>query len=273
MKRIAYWFINTDSIIILQQFCEIDGFEPLELPPDGAPAESYLFYITDSDEHIDRELPPNTPRCLVTSASRVSYKTFLMHTDHSIKSYRLLIDRIFHGDKLWNTVQGISCGTFLKECYIDNNLTNVERFVCLMTEDVLEYCSFSEVEKIRVGFSEMITNAIEHGNLGITSKEKHNATEAGTYYNLLKERLGNRNFSKRRVLCRVGVFADRLDILIRDEGEGFDINKIPSPRDTELLMNLHGRGILIARAYFDEIKYNESGNEVTLIKRFTPNSL
>ena len=32
-------------------------------------------------------------------------------------------------------------------------------------------------------------------------------------------------------------------------------------------MKLHGRGMIISKKIFDEIRYNEAGNSVTLIKR------
>jgi anti-sigma regulatory factor (Ser/Thr protein kinase) len=34
------------------------------------------------------------------------------------------------------------------------------------------------------------------------------------------------------------------------------------------LLDLHGRGILITRAYFDSVSYNDKGNEVMLTKAF-----
>ncbi len=57
-----------------------------------------------------------------------------------------------------------------------------------------------------------------------------------------------------------------LTVTITDQGKGFDTTKLPDPTDKECLLKLHGRGIFITRMYFSKIKYNEKGNEVTLIK-------
>jgi anti-sigma regulatory factor (Ser/Thr protein kinase) len=35
----------------------------------------------------------------------------------------------------------------------------------------------------------------------------------------------------------------------------------------ESLLRFNGRGILLTRIYYDEVRYNEKGNEVTLVRR------
>ena len=52
--------------------------------------------------------------------------------------------------------------------------------------------------------------------------------------------------------------------IIRDEGPGFDPNKVPDPTAPENLEAVCGRGIWLMRSLMDEVDYNETGNEVTL---------
>ena len=47
-------------------------------------------------------------------------------------------------------------------------------------------------------------------------------------------------------------------------GVGFDISKLPDPRDPENLVRASGRGVLMMRMFMDEVSWNESGNEVTM---------
>ena len=122
---------------------------------------------------------------------------------------------------------------------------------------------------MRVGISEMLTNSIEHGNLEITADEKFKATEEGTYYDLLNERLSNKELAERTTHINIDLRDNTLTVTITDQGKGFDTTKLPDPTDTEHLLKLHGRGIFITRMYFSEIKYNKKGNEVTLIKRLS----
>ena len=51
-----------------------------------------------------------------------------------------------------------------------------------------------------------------------------------------------------------------------DEGEGFDPGVIPDPRADENLEKPGGRGIMLMRAYMDEVAFNERGNEVRMTK-------
>ena len=136
-----------------------------------------------------------------------------------------------------------------------------------MTAEFVLFFKFSELEKMRVGISEMLTNSIEHGNLEITADEKFKATEEGTYYDLLNERLSDKRLAERTTHINIDLRDNTLTVTITDQGKGFDTTKLPDPTDTEHLLKLHGRGIFITRMYFSEIKYNQKGNEVTLIKR------
>jgi hypothetical protein len=52
-----------------------------------------------------------------------------------------------------------------------------------------------------------------------------------------------------------------------DEGEGFDVAKIPDPRDPDNLFKTSGRGVLIIHNVMDAVQYNERGNRITMIKK------
>jgi anti-sigma regulatory factor (Ser/Thr protein kinase) len=56
--------------------------------------------------------------------------------------------------------------------------------------------------------------------------------------------------------------------VIRDEGKGFDMAKIPDPTDPENLVLPYGRGVMLINCFMDEVRYNDVGNEVTMIKRY-----
>jgi DNA-binding response OmpR family regulator len=72
---------------------------------------------------------------------------------------------------------------------------------------------------------------------------------------------------------------DNVTLIIRDQGPGFNPSRIPhaaSDEDpiahldvrNELGIREGGFGIMLARGLVDEFRYNETGNEVTLVKRF-----
>ena len=53
---------------------------------------------------------------------------------------------------------------------------------------------------------------------------------------------------------------------VRDEGPGFDPSKLPDPTDPANLEKISGRGLLLMRTFMDEVRFNATGNEVTMVK-------
>jgi serine/threonine-protein kinase RsbW len=54
---------------------------------------------------------------------------------------------------------------------------------------------------------------------------------------------------------------------VEDEGDGFNPESVPDPRDPENLERPSGRGLLLMRHYLTEVRYHGRGNRVTLCKR------
>jgi DNA-binding response OmpR family regulator len=90
---------------------------------------------------------------------------------------------------------------------------------------------------------------------------------------------GNSHESDRLVNITYRVYDDRLEIVVRDQGTGFDRESLPHaaiPGDPfshldvrdKLGLRAGGFGLLICQGMVDEMRYNDIGNEVTLIKQF-----
>jgi len=81
---------------------------------------------------------------------------------------------------------------------------------------------------------------------------------------------GNRNDPSKHVWLRFEIFSDRLEIRVRDQGNGYDPSKVPNPLTQENLLAVSGRGIFLMRTFMDEVRVNTregQGAEVTLVKR------
>lgn len=137
-----------------------------------------------------------------------------------------------------------------------------------ITRDLLKCIKPDDVNSLRLGLREIIVNAIEHGNLEITYEDKTNALIFETYRELLHERRLSRQNKNKKVSISYSFHEDRVRYIIKDCGSGFDFKKMMQQDGDSINRQLlqHGRGILIAKTVFDEILYNETGNEVTLIK-------
>jgi serine/threonine-protein kinase RsbW len=80
-------------------------------------------------------------------------------------------------------------------------------------------------------------------------------------------RHGNRLDATKTVEVRFDVDEAEARICIRDQGPGFHPDDVPDPTIDENLEKPSGRGIMLMRAYMDVVEFNESGNEVRMVKR------
>jgi len=65
---------------------------------------------------------------------------------------------------------------------------------------------------------------------------------------------------------------DQIEVVIGDEGSGFDLKSLPDPLAQENLLRQSGRGILLIRAFMDEFDLHQragGGTEVRLVKKFS----
>ncbi len=149
---------------------------------------------------------------------------------------------------------------------LDNDLAAVPRFIDALLRRAVPSWPSAVLNELGVALREVLVNAIEHGNLGVTYDEKARALERGD----LSELLTQRGAMPERASLRTTVTVRRADrelrIRIRDQGSGFDWRRLPDPDDPANLLAGHGRGVLLATLAVDELAYNEVGNEVTLTK-------
>ncbi len=75
---------------------------------------------------------------------------------------------------------------------------------------------------------------------------------------------GNQFDNKKNITLEVKCFGGEIDILIKDEGDGFDFNTIEDPTTSDNIMKESGRGLHIIRSLSTSISYNEKGNCVQL---------
>ncbi|MDM8554002.1 response regulator [Desulfococcaceae bacterium HSG7] len=120
---------------------------------------------------------------------------------------------------------------------------------------------------VRLGLVELITNAIEHGNLGITYEEKGEALDNMMLGELYLERLSEPKIADRRVTIDFEHNTLGCQWVITDEGDGFDWRTLPDPTSEEAILASHGRGIFISRFQFDEMEFIGAGNAVRIFKK------
>jgi serine/threonine-protein kinase RsbW len=126
----------------------------------------------------------------------------------------------------------------------DSTLESVDTAESLIFS-AAEHAGFDEDDLHKIGMSvrECMVNAVVHGNRYSTNKKVHVLLTAGD---------------------------DVLTIKIADQGEGFDVSKIPDPLADDNIMRHSGRGVFLIRAFMDDVQFRKLspfGTEVTLVKK------
>ena len=115
---------------------------------------------------------------------------------------------------------------------------------------------------------ELLVNAIEHGNLGISREEKAESLAEGfeAYEALVAERQSDRERAARRVRVDFSQEPGGCRWKIADEGEGFDWQTFMNQLGQRAVIHTHPCGLFLTRMQFDEFKYNARGNIATVFK-------
>jgi len=126
---------------------------------------------------------------------------------------------------------------------ITSALDNLD-LIQTITDCVTAFMKFDEDSSHWIGMAvrEAVTNAIQHGN---------------------KLDLG-----KRVEVC-YKMESERLTVSVRDQGVGFQADKIPSPLEGDNLLKPSGRGIFYMRTFMDEVDFRipaMGGTEVYMVK-------
>jgi len=119
-----------------------------------------------------------------------------------------------------------------------NSMTEIEEFVIKATENL--HLDDTQMNQLTSSVAEASSNCIVHGNKSDESK-----------------------------IIEVEIVIDDKNIMVKlkDEGSGFEVDKVPDPTLPENILKDSGRGIHIMKSFLTELKYNftETGTETILI--------
>lgn len=129
-----------------------------------------------------------------------------------------------------------------KKIEIPSNIKYIKK----VSQEILEHLERLNVDQsiqfdVRLAVEEAVRNAMEHGHFD------NEALPISILYS---------------------VDSDKVKIVVEDKGEGFDLKKIPDPREGDNLFKGGGRGVFLIYKLMDEVQYNKKGNKVTMAKRF-----
>lgn len=110
---------------------------------------------------------------------------------------------------------------------------------------------------------ELLTNALEHGNCGISYEEKSEwLSKGGIILDLIDQKLRQPEYAERKIHIDYDIGKEKSSFTIKDDGDGFDW-KSRLNVDPAMNQETHGRGIALSQSLVSELRYNDKGNEVS----------
>jgi CheY-like chemotaxis protein len=151
---------------------------------------------------------------------------------------------------------------------LTNDTALIQPLIRHLQDYMVDRGFLNKSDMIRVGTAlyEVLLNAIEHGNLELSSELRESGNGA-SYKLLAEERRRRAPYKDRRVRVLARFLPDEAVFIIGDEGVGYDSSKLPDPTDPSNMEKSSGRGLLLIRTFMDDVRLNEKGNEITLVKR------
>lgn len=252
----------------------LDGFE--HFPVELVVCEQA---ITESDcGTLDRlcRNHPNVPLLVISDESPERVNALLMGAASYIPRSSMARDLVVVVNRLLTLagcrrrharlLDGLTA-TEVKFRIANNDRTMIPVLCGHLVDGLEEFAIRGEGRRIQVAVAleEAMTNAIVHGNLEVSSRLRE--PHINDYERTIEERRESPPYAHRLVSVTGRYTSDVATIDVRDEGPGFDPSAVESPIDPENIDRPHGRGLYLIRAFTDEVRFNETGNVITLVFR------
>jgi len=184
---------------------------------------------------------------------------------HLVKSIQIIEQNfqiIFQREFTQNLLDGAS-GSFT----IDNDFLAVPLYSGIGATILAQRGLINPDSKmhLQLALAELIVNAIEHGNCGISYEEKKMALAKAIPTNeLITEKCKDPAINAKKVVFSWEIKEDKSVFLIQDEGKGFDVRAHVEKLKRQDRYSLHGRGIKMAAGLSHKLRYNSIGNQAEL---------
>jgi serine/threonine-protein kinase RsbW len=130
------------------------------------------------------------------------------------------------------------------ELTVPSRLEEMANVHTLVEEAIREYHLSEDLAHwIELTISESMINAIQHGNKCDPEK---------------------------KATLRIWSDGNSIEIIVEDQGKGFQLDDVADPTNVENLLKPSGRGILIIRSFMDEVdlsRREDGGSRLRMVKR------
>jgi DNA-binding NarL/FixJ family response regulator/anti-sigma regulatory factor (Ser/Thr protein kinase) len=153
---------------------------------------------------------------------------------------------------------------------MDNDPDLIMALLKLLQEEfeAMNLCDPTGQLQVGIALQEALTNALFHGNLEVSSELRQN--DEREFDRLVEQRQREEPYRSRRIRVQVQLDREVARFVISDDGPGFDTRLLHKPVQPEDVTQIGGRGLLLIRTFMDQVNFNSSGNQISMIKYRTP---
>ncbi len=249
---------ETPTLVITDlQMPGMDGFELVAAMRESAPAVPVIVTTAQGSEEIVAKVLRHGASSYVPKRDIHSELVAVVRQVMSINEISLSVRR----------VAKFAVESSIKLC-LENDERLIPSVIARLELPLVELDLFDDGARMQIAMAldESLLNAMVHGNLEVSS-ELREIDDGAPYVAMINQRKKEPPYCNRRVMVSLHATIKEASITIRDEGPGFDRSILRDPTDPDNLELCGGRGLMLINAFMDDVVHNETGNEITLIKR------
>jgi CheY-like chemotaxis protein len=158
------------------------------------------------------------------------------------------------------------------EFELPNDAELISPLVGLLMQVVagMELIGGADMNRLGVAIEHALVNAMYRGNLQLgpsVTPAHHAIIYDDATSDLIERRKQETPYKDRMVFVTAIASREEIRIVIRDQGNGFDTSKVPEAVHADLFAAESGKGLVLMKSFADELSFNETGNEVTMVKK------
>lgn len=242
-----------DLVVTDLQMPEVDGLELVTAICDKYPEMPVVLMTAHGSESVAAQALANGAASFVPKAELAnSLVQTVMH---------VLV--IAETDSRYKKL--VACTTKTDfEFELPNDPTLIEPLIDMVKQVAVSQGFASQNNRVQMAMAleHAVQNAMLRGNLELTHDDMPVLDVPR-----VRKRAAEEAFAGRKVYFRSLVTHEQAEFTVRDDGSGYDYESIPEVSDPDSFKDGAGRGMVLVKSFMDEVRFNESGNEITMIKR------
>lgn len=256
IRKIVEW--SPDLIITDLVMPKMDGLGLVKAVRDHAPYIPVILMTAYGNEQIATD---------ALAAGAASYLAKAQRASRLLETVKNVLVRSFVERAQRNLLRHLT--DFRCTFQLDNDPHLITAAVNYIQQQLSAIQAVDSAQRIRLGIAleEALNNALYYGNLELDRATIEKARSSNRLDQVIAQRNSAAPYRERKLTLSVA-FSQRSSVrmVIADEGPGFDYKVLECESMAERFECGIHRGLTLMSTFVDDVSFNESGNEVTLVK-------